>query len=116
MHFDLTKFEQVAKFVAPLVLPIFGVPSAVTNLVVNGITIAQAATADGPKTNEEQKAIAMSAVQQGLEAVNIAHPGTVNVAEVMDATSDGIDATVKAIKAAKDIPVHVPTAAPPTVQ
>lgn len=105
---DWHKFSQIARFVAPLVLPVLGVPPGVTNLVVNGISVAEAAGSAGGKSGAEKKQIAMDAVVTGLNAVNVAHPGTVDVPQVMEAVSDGIDATVKAVNAAQNIPVHNP--------
>lgn len=100
------KFEQAVFFVAPLVLPAFGVPPAAVNIVSHGILVAESISNGEPKTGAEKKAIALDATKTGLDAVNLAHPGTVDTAQVMDAVSDGIDATVKAVKASENIPVR----------
>lgn len=106
MHFDLKKFVTVLKFVAPLVLPAAGVSAGAIDIVVHGITVAEALSDGDPKTGAEKKAIALDAIKTGLDAVNEARPGTVAVAEVLDAANDGIDSTLKAIKAAKNVPLH----------
>lgn len=106
MAFNLDKFKQLALFLTPLVLPAFGVDPALTNLIVHGVTLAETAANGNPKTGAEKKAIALDAIKTGLDAVNAARPGTVNVGEVLDAANDGIDSTLKAIKAAKNVPVH----------
>lgn len=106
MHFDFRKFTQAALFVAPMVLPAFGVPAEVVNTVVHGILVAEHAGNGDPKVKGEKKAIALEAIKVGLEAVNEAKPGTVNVDEVLAAADGGIDATIKGINAAKNIPTH----------
>lgn len=106
MHFDLKKFVTVLKFVAPLVLPAAGVPAGAVDVVVHGIAVAESISNGDPKTGAEKKAIALDAIKTGLDAVNEARPGTVNVGEVLDAANDGIDSTLKAIKAAKNVPIH----------
>lgn len=117
MHFDLGKFITVAEFITPLVLPAFGVPPAVTNLVIHGITVAQTidARSQTGMSGAEKKAVAMDIVTTGLNAVNAAKPGTIDVPELTGAVSDGIDVTIKAIKAAKDIPVHAEDLTPAPV-
>lgn len=103
MHFDLKKFEQVALLVAPMVLPAFGVPAEAVSLVTHGIVIAEHIGNGDPKSGPEKKAIAMDAIRTGLESVNVAKPGTVDVAQVLDAADKGIDATIVGIKTAKNI-------------
>lgn len=100
------KFEQAVFFVAPLVLPAFGVPPAAVNIVSHSILVADSISNGDPKTGAEKKAIAMDAIKTGLDAVNLAHPGAVDTAQVLDAASGGIDATIKAVKAAENIPVR----------
>jgi hypothetical protein len=106
MHFDFRKFTQAALFVAPILLPAFGVPAEAINIVVHGVLVAEHAANGSPKSGADKKAIALDAIKTGLEAVNAARPGSVNVDEVLSAADGGIDATVKGINAAKNIPAH----------
>ena len=106
MAFSWSKFQQAVMFTAPLVLPAFGVPAPLVNLAIHGVLVAEAAANGSPKTGEEKKAIALQVVQDGIGAVNAARPGTLNSDELMGAVSEGIDATISAVKAAKDIPAH----------
>lgn len=112
MKFDLTKFKQIALFVTPLVLPAFGVDPALTNLIVHGVTVAETAFTGEPKSGAQKKALALEAVQTGLAIVNQAKPGSVNVAEATGAVSDSIDAVIKAVNLAKNIPVKTGEPAP----
>lgn len=105
MSFNLKAFGQVLKLTAPLILAAAGVPPQATNIVMHGIEVAEHIGNGNPKTGAEKKAIALDAIKTGLDAVNEARPGTVNVTEVLDAANDGIDSTLKAIKAGKNIPV-----------
>lgn len=105
MAFDFEKFRQIALFVAPLVLPAFGVNPALTNLIVHGVTLAEAAANGSPKTGAQKKALALEAVQTGLQIVNEAKPGAVDVEQASSAVSDSIDAVIKAVNLAKNVPV-----------
>lgn len=105
MSFDFNKFKQIALFVTPLVLPAFGVDPALTNLIVHGVTLAEDAANGSPKTGAQKKALALEAVQTGLQIVNQAKPGAVDVDQASTAVSDSIDAVIKAINLAKNIPV-----------
>lgn len=107
MGWDWRKFGQIVQVVAPITLGLAGVPPIITNLVVHGIQVAEQASEDTgvPKTGAEKKSIAMDAVVTGLNAVNAAKPGTVDVAELTNVVSAGIDETIAAVNAAKNIPV-----------
>ena len=50
----------------------------------------------------------METISTGLEAVNLAKPGTVNVPELTAVVSDGIDLTIAAIHAAQKMPLPPP--------
>lgn len=109
MSFPWAVFAKIAELVGPIAMSAAGVPPAVIPLVVHGIQIAEAA---GPpkgladaKTGAEKKALAMDAVQTGLNAVNAVRPGTVDVTGIASVVSNGIDAAVAAINAAHDIPM-----------
>lgn len=104
MSFSWSKFAQIAAAVGPVALAAAGVPPQITALVIHGIQVAEESTDGTDKTGAEKKAIAMDAVTTGLEAVNAAKPGSVDVAELTGVVSQGIDVTVSAIHAAKDIP------------
>lgn len=106
VHINWKKFEQAVLFAAPLILPAVGVPAEAVNLVVHGVLVAEHAANGDPKTGAQKKAIALDAIETGLKVVNEAKPGTVDVAQVLDAASDGIDATIKAVNAAHNIPVR----------
>lgn len=107
MSFDWRKFAQIVEVVAPITLAAAGVPSQFTSLVVHGVQIAQAAEQEGagPKTGSEKKSIAMDIITTGLSAVNAVKPGTVDVSQLTSVISSGIDDTIAAVKAAKNIPV-----------
>jgi hypothetical protein len=105
MSFSWSAFAKVAELVGPLALTAAGVPAGVIPLVVHGIQIAEAASDSGPKTGADKKAIAMDAVQTGLNAVNAVKPGTLDVPQLAVVVGNGIDETVAAIKAAKNIPM-----------
>lgn len=104
MGFDWKAFAKIAELVAPIVLSASGVPVAIIPLAVHGIQLAETVGAD--KTGPEKKAIALDAVVTGLNGVNAVKPGAVDVAQLTDVVSNGIDETVAAINAAKNIPVH----------
>ena len=104
MSFNLSAFAKLSELFAPIILAAAGKPE-LAPLVVHGIQIAEVAGASGDKTGADKKAIAMDAVQTGLEAVNAARPGTVNVDQLAVVVSNGIDETVAAINAAKNIPI-----------
>lgn len=108
MHIDLERFKTIAEFLAPLIMNSIGVKPEVVGLVTHAIGVAESigASHGTALTGTEKKALSLDIVTTGLNAVNLARPGTVDVTEVIGAVSDGIDATVKAIKAAKNIPVH----------
>lgn len=109
LHVDWKAFGQRAMFLAPILLPTLGVPAELINLVVHGVIVAEQAAhdhGDVPKTGAEKKEVAMELVKTGLKAVNAAKPGTVDETQLLDAVSNGIDATVKGINAAKNIPAH----------
>lgn len=112
LHFNLGMFKQALLFTAPILLPAFGVPGAVVNLGIHAILTAEQASQGEPKSGAEKKAIALEIVRTGLEGVNAAKPGTVNVGEVMAAVDGGIDATIAGIKAAKNVPTHTVNSAP----
>lgn len=112
MKFDLNKFKQIALFVTPLVLPAFGVDPNLTNLIVHGVVLAETAANGEPKTGAQKKALALEAVQTGLNIVNQAKPGSVDVDQASTAVSDGIDAVIKAVNLAKNIPVKTGEPAP----
>lgn len=106
MSFDWKKFARLAEVMAPIIMQASGVPPQFVALAVNGIQVAEAATSGGPKTGAEKKQIAMEAVTLGLQAVNAAKPGTVDIPQLTSVVSDGIDLTVRAVNAGKNIPVH----------
>lgn len=108
MHIDLQRFKTIAEFLAPLIMNSIGVKPEVVTLVTHAINVAEAvgSTSGTALTGPEKKALAMDIVTTGLNAVNLARPGTVDVDQMTGAVSDGIDATVEAINAAKNIPVH----------
>lgn len=108
MTFNWRKFQQIAEFVAPLVLGVSGVPANVTALVVHSITLAQQIGDRKKLSGAEKKALAMDAVATGLAAVNTAKPGAVNVDELTAVVSDGIDLTIAAIHAAQKMPLPPP--------
>ncbi len=107
MNWDWKKFAEIAEAVAPIALGAAGVPPMLTGLVIHAVTIAQAAGQDTgtPKTGAEKKIIAMAIVSDGLNAVNAAKPGTLDIAQLTDVVSVGIDETVNAVKAAQNIPM-----------
>lgn len=105
MGFSWAAFAKITELVAPIALQAAGVPVGLVPLVVHGIQLAEN-TANGiPKTGAEKKAIALDAVVTGLNGVNAAKPGTVNVDELTSVVSNGIDVAVSAVNAAKDIPI-----------
>lgn len=105
MKFDLDKFKQLALFLTPLILPAFGVDQTLTNLVVHGVMLAETAANGDPKTGAQKKAIALDAVETGLGIVNKVKPGSVDIPQASEATSEAIDAVIKAINLAKNVPV-----------
>jgi hypothetical protein len=105
MHMDWHKFVQIAEFVGPLALGAAGVPPTATSLVIHSIQIAEQVGSAKGLSGAEKKAIAMDAVTTGLNAVNAAKPGSVNVSELTAVVSEGIDVTVKAIEAGQHIPL-----------
>lgn len=105
MNWDWRKFEQIALAVAPIALGAAGVPPVFTNLVTHAVVVAQAIGDGSQKTGADKKVIAMAIVTDGLNAVNAAKPGTLDVAQLSDVISGGIDETVSAITAAKNIPL-----------
>lgn len=107
MSFSWRSFANVAEIVGPIALQAAGVPAQYTTLVIHGIQIAEDASNGDPKTGQEKKAIALDAIQTGLSAVNAAKPGTVDINQLTDVVSNGIDEVVAAVNAAKNIPVKV---------
>lgn len=109
MHFDLKKFAAAVTQLAPILLPIAGVPPELTNLVTHGIVVAQHLPgADGPT----KKAYVQDLVLTGAQGVNAAAGKVVvDPAQVSGAVSQGIDAVISAVELAHNIPVK--SAAPP---
>lgn len=106
MGFSWGAFEKIAELVAPIVLSAAGVPAPLVPLVVHGIQLAESAGNGAVKSGADKKAIAMDAILTGLNGVNTAKPGTVDVGQLTAVISSGIDDTVAAVNAAKNIPVH----------
>lgn len=109
MRWSWARFAQVAQAIAPLALSAAGVPPELTNLVVHAVTVAEQSKDGVIKTGEQKKALAMSIVTDGLNAVNVVRPGTLDVPQLTDAVSGGIDTTIKAITAAQNIPIKDPS-------
>jgi hypothetical protein len=105
MTFDWRKFVQIAEAIAPMTLAAAGVPPALTGLVIHAVSVAQQTTDGVEKTGPEKKALAMSIIQDGLSAVNVARPKTFDVPQLTTVVSQGVDVTIAAINAAKNIPV-----------
>jgi hypothetical protein len=105
VHVDWRKFVKIAELVGPIALAAAGVPPTATALVIHGVQIAEQIGQAKGLSGAEKKAIAMDAVTTGLAAVNVAKPGTINIPELSGVVSDGIDLTVKAIQAGKNIPL-----------
>jgi hypothetical protein len=105
VHVDWRKFVKIAELVGPIALAAAGVPPTATALVIHGIQIAEQVGEAKGLSGAQKKEIAMDAVTTGLAAVNAARPGTVSVPELTGVVSEGIDLTVKAIQAGKNIPL-----------
>lgn len=110
MKFDLKKFAAAVTQLAPVLLPLAGVPPELTNLVTHGIIVAEHLPgASGPS----KKAYVQDLVVTGAQGVNAAAGKVVvDPAQVGGAVSQGIDAVISAVDLAHNIPVH---AAGPTV-
>ena len=105
MAWDWKKFEQITEAIAPLALAAAGVPPALTGLVIHAVQVVEQSTDGTQKTGPEKKADALSIVSDGLNAVNVARPGTFDVPQLTSVVSEGIDTTIDAVNAAKNIPV-----------
>lgn len=102
MHFDLKSFAKNVAKLAPILLPLAGVPPELTGLITHGITTAEHLPG---ATGAEKKAYVQDLVRTGAQSVNAAAGKTVvSVDEVDSAVSTGIDAVVSAVKLAHNIP------------
>lgn len=106
MHFDLKKFASLVSQLGPIILPMAGVPPALSGLIVHGITVAEAMPG---KSGAEKKAYVQELVRTGAEGINIAAgKPTINSAELASTVGLGIDAVLDTIKTVKNIPVNPP--------
>lgn len=106
MHFDIKKFATLVSQLGPIVLPLAGVPPALSGLIVHGITVAEAMPG---KSGAEKKAYVQELVRTGAEGLNIAAgKPTIDAAELASTVGLGIDAVLDTIKTVKHIPVTAP--------
>lgn len=104
MHFDLKKFASLVSQLGPIVLPMAGVPPALTGLIVHGITIAEAMPG---KSGAEKRAYVQELVRTGAEGINTAAgKPTVDANQLASTVGVGIDAVLDTIKTVKNIPVN----------
>jgi hypothetical protein len=101
--FNLKNFATLVAQLAPIILPIAGVPAALVGLVIHGIIVAENTPhATGP----EKKVYAKELVKTAAEGVNAgAGKILVNADQITGAVGIGIDAVIAAVNTVKNIPV-----------
>ena len=99
MHWK--KFGRILKAVAPIVLAAAGVPPRLIPLVEHAIVLAESK----PGTGAEKKALALDAIRTGIAAAEIGAGRPVVDPGVTAIVSDGIDVAVRAVNAAKGLPI-----------
>lgn len=104
MAVNLQQFGQTAAILAPIVLSALGQPQ-LASLVQQAIQTAEQAFQKQPKTGAEKKALALQFVHEGLQALEVVKPGTLEgEQEEIEATvSEAIDVVVAAINIAETI-------------
>lgn len=111
MGFDVGRFLDIVKTVAPMVLMVIPGAAPFAPLVAVGISEAESlAGASG----EEKKAHVLKIVRVGVDATNAAKPGSVDPQLVDNAVSPSIDLIVDMSKRLQAIEQAAPVALGPT--
>jgi uncharacterized iron-regulated membrane protein len=98
MHKWLSLIAQLA----PIILPVTGVPAALVPLVLHGMTIAEHISG---ATGAQKKAAALELIQTGATAANTAAGRTlVDVDSLTSVVSQGIDTTIASVNLVHNIP------------
>ena len=96
MHF--TDFLKAVEQLAPIVLPLTGVPVALVPFVVHGIQIAEQLPG---ATGAQKLSAAVELTNNGVAALNTVKPGSIDADKVNTALVSGINATIAAVNAVK---------------
>lgn len=99
---DFKKWLRAITQLAPIILPLAGVPPQLVPLVLHGMVVAEHLPG---ATGAEKKMYVMDLIQTGAATTNAAVGHTlIDPDQVTEAVSAGIDATVKTVNLVHNIP------------